>query len=462
MEDNSPHVEPQSPGLIAALWAFFGSMKTAIALLLTLAAASITGTVVQQNPSREAYIQAHGESAYKILSALDLFNVYHSKWYAFLLTLIGINLTVCSIRRFGSTWRQTFRPKVSANAKQIAVMQRAETLSSKASCEDAADKVATALRSRAYHVLKEQDGDDIAIHATRGRLSLWCPYLTHLSVLVIFIGAVFGGRLGFQGFMRIPEGSSADKYYAGETQQKDLGFRVALGTFTIEQDANGNPTAYKSDLRVYDGGRLAAKRIIDVNHPLTYKGISFFQSSYGSVYSVVITTPGGESGKADFYVHMEEGPGGRKYITENPFGEVQIGGKKLTIYIHGLDEDRSGVLMGQVMVNDRLPEYKGLDAWTNLGWVASEGVHYRGFLIRGESREYTGLQVSRNPALPVIYLGFGLMLLGVFTSFYMGHRTIRVRVSPSKKGASISVGAMSRGEPSVFDGDFEAIRILDE
>ena len=444
---------------MAALWDFFSSMKTAIALLLILAAASITGTIVQQNPIPEAYIEVHGETTYKILSALGLFDVYHSKWYTELLVLIGVSLAVCSIRRFGSTWQRAFRPKVSSNPKQIAAMQRSETLSSKVSCEDAAEKVVTALRSRAYHVLKAQEGEGVAIHATRGRLSLWGPYLTHLSVLVIFAGAVFGGKLGFQGFVRIAEGSSENGYYLDHDQRKDLGFRVALNEFTVEEDARGNPTAYKSDLRIYDGGRLVASKVIDVNHPLTYKGVSFFQSSYGPLYSVVVTSPGSESGKADFYVHMEEGKDGGQYITaEEQFEEIRIGGEKLTVYLDVLEQDKSGELVGSIMINDRLPEYKGLDAWKSLGWLGTKAVHYKDFSVRGESLEYTGLQVSKNPGLPVIYAGFGLMLFGVFTAFYMGYRTIRVRISPSKTGTAISVGAVSRGDPSAFDSDFEAIR----
>jgi len=459
LEDNPQHVEPKTPGLIAALWDFFSSMKTAIALLLILAAASIAGTVITQNPDPEAYIHAHGQAQYKLFSALGLLNVYHSSWYGFLLTLIGISLTVCSVRRFRSTWQRTFRPKASASANQFAGMPRSESLSAESSSEDAASKVVTVLRSRSYHVLQEQDGGDIAIHATRGRASLWGPYLVHLSVLVIFVGAAFGSRLGFNGFVRIPEGSSVEGYYVDHNKPKDLGFRVALDTFTVEQDAQGNPTAYKSDLRVYDGGKLAAKKVIDVNHPLTYKGISFFQSTYGPVYSVLVTGPDGESKNADFYIFMEERQDGEPNIAaEEPFQEVRIGNEKLTLYVHGFAQDDSGGLVAQVMINDRFPEYRGLDAWKNLGWLSSKEVGYKDFSVRAELREYTGLQVARNPGLPVIYVGFGLMLLGVFVSFYMGHRTIRVRISPAEAGAHIQVGAVSRSETSVFDGDFAAVK----
>jgi cytochrome c biogenesis protein ResB len=33
--------------------------------------------------------------------------------------------------------------------------------------------------------------------------------------------------------------------------------------------------------------------------------------------------------------------------------------------------------------------------------------------------DYTVLQVTKNPGIPVIYAGFGLMLMGIFISFYM-------------------------------------------
>lgn len=351
-----------------ALWSFFSSMKTAVVLLLLLAAISILGTI-------------------KRLGMTDL---YSSIWYILLLGLISINLAVCSINRFSVTWRHARRIQQEQNASLI------------------------------------------------GRLGIWGPYLTHLSILVIFAGAILGSRLGFEGYTTIVEGEYTETCLLKDSgQEKNLGFRVMLRKFTIEHDENRNPTGYKSDLVIFNGGKTAAKKIIDVNHPLTYKGVSFFQSDYGLDCIVLkITAPNGETAWIPFSIDTQDGPDGKQYDVET-LKQVRVGGKKLTIFIHNFAPDYVGGEQvnasfmpinpaAQIVLNDQFPEYKGLIAWSNLGWFKkSDSKKYKGFTVTMEEiADYTGLQVVKNPGLPIIYAGFGMMLVGVFISFYLaqGHK----------------------------------------
>ena len=468
IEETAP--EAKEIGLPAALWRTFSSMKTAIVLLPILAAASVAGTIIEQNAPAGAY----NPSVYPILKALGLTDFYHSGWYVLLLTLISINLTVCSINRFGISWRRTFQPRASAKPGQTARMQRSEKLTSPNTVEEAAGKVMAALRAGAHRILREQDGGDAVLYASKGRLGIWGPYLTHLSILVIFAGAILGNRLGFHGRVTIAEGDWTDSYYLeGGGQERDLGFRLALRKFTIEHDNDRNPTGYKSDLQVFEGGNPAAGKVIDVNHPLTYKGISFFQADYGLSGIVIrVTGPDGDTERFSLDVKTQDTPAGKQYfISSDPWKEVRIGGRKLTIFAHDLAPDYIG---GErinasdmplnpailVMANDRFPEYRGLDAWSKLGWLAvSDSAKYNGFTITLEKAiDYTGLGVARNPGLPAVYSGFGLMLLGVFIAFYVSHKVISVRISSSEGGAAILIGGMSRSDPSALDKDFERLR----
>lgn len=471
-EDTGQAHRPPDTGLLAALWQTFSSMRTAVILLLVLAVFSVLGTLIPQNAPEEMYIQKYGVGKYGFMSSVGLTDLYHSLAYRVLLTLMGINLAVCSINRFGIAWRRTFHPKVSMKPKQIADMQRSQKYQYPAGVQETAEKVITALRSRAYHITREQDQDDVVLHAARGRLSIWGPYLTHLSILVIFAGGILG-RFGFNGYTVISEGEYADTYVtSGAESGKPLGFRVKLNKFWIEHDGQHNPTGYKSDLSVYDGGKEVARKTIDVNHPLTYKGVSFFQSDYGlSGVVLKITGPGGETEEFPIAVETGNGQDGKEYvIAGEPWRQIRSGGRKVTLFVHGILPDYVGGRnisrmplnpAVQLMANDRFPEYRGLDAWTRLDWIPLHGsADYKGFKITLEKAvDYTGLQVASNSALPVVYTGFGLMLLGVFLSFYVTHATVRVRVSPARDGYShVLVGATSKSDPSFFDRDFERLR----
>lgn len=448
----------QEAGLLPVLWSFFSSMKTAIALLLILAAASILGTVIEQNPM---------STPNPILRALGLTNVYHSTWYKFLLTLIGTNLVVCSIRRLGITWRQLYHPKVLMEHSAIAGMQRSQKLSGNGSVESTTSQISSALRKGSYQVVEEQAGEDRAVYAVKRRLSLWGPYLTHLSLLVIFAGAIVGNILGFHGYVTIPEGQSVRTYYPdGSDREANLGFRVALKEFNVKRDSAGNPTAYNSSLEVYNGDKLVVRKTIDVNRPLTYQGISFYQSDYGVAGMVIkVTAPNGDVASVPFDVQTGSGSGGKQFTVAEPFKEVKLADKKFTLYVHDLGSEPGAQTMmasaptdlaASMMINDRFPEYKGLDAWTTLGYLQTgNAVDYKGFKVALDRIvDYSGLQVSKNPALPVVYIGFGMLMLGVFLSFYLVRSVIRVRISPSAKGSSVTAGAMSRGELSGFDRDF--------
>ena len=472
--DPGPTTAHRDIGALEALWALFSSMKTAIVLLLILALGSVAGTVIEQNQPPEVYLKAYGQAGYGLLRALGLTDVYHSAWFTALMALIGVNLAVCSINRFGIAWRRTFRPEVDVTPERVSGMTRSERFELRVSVKDAAAKLTGALRSRGYHVNPSASGDRVSLHASKGRISIWGPYLTHVSILVIFVGAILGGFLGFDGYATIPEGGSISAYYpTGSDEPASLGFEVALDKFSIDHDARRNPTAYKSDLMVRDGGKQVARKVIDVNHPLTYRGVSFYQSDYGLAGVVLkITAANGETETLRFDVTSRSTPQGRVYaIADMPFQQVSLGGKKVTVFVHNLVPDYVGGKRlnasmlplnpaVNVMINERFPEYKGLDAWKPLGWLTESASASRdGFTVKLEDVvSYTGLQVASNPALPVVYAGFALMIIGVFVSFYVTNRTLRATIDSAGEGAVVTVGAQSRAEPEAFDVDFGRIR----
>lgn len=434
--------------IFASLWKLFSSMKTAIVLLLLLALASVFGTF--------------GEAP----------DIYHSWWYATLLVLMLVNLLVCSINRFGIAWRRTFSPAISTTPKQVGAMKRSEQFCTPLPSQEAASRIVTTLRSRAYKVLHVEEEGNISLYATKGRLAIWGPYLTHLSILVIFLGAVIGAKFGFEGVVVIPEGEMVSTYFAKDSgQEKPLGFELKLHDFRVVCDNQGRPSAYNSDLEVFDGGRSALRKVIDVNRPLTYKGISFFQASYGPILRVAITSPNGETGSANFWIDVVESEGSVDYRLSNvePQG-IRLGGKEIGVFIHDFAPNFRGMVpkymvalppdpAALIYLNERYPSEMSVENWKSLGWIRfGQTVDFSGYKVALEAIEYSKLDISRNPGLPVLYAGFILVLFGILAAFYINHRIIRVSVLSNEDGALVVVGATSRADSSIFDKDFERIR----
>lgn len=441
-------------GVLQAFWELFSSMKTAILLLLVLAGVSMFITFFKRDN--------------------DAVRLYHSTGYLMLLSLIGLNLAVCSINRFGLAWRRSFAPSLDVTPAQLKNAPAVLAISVPGTPEAAAMQVTAVLRARAYAVTQQVTDGAVMLYATKGRLSIWGPYLTHVSLLVIFLGAVYGGRFGFDGFINVVEGETSNRYFANRTGQPvDLPFTVKLLSFTIEHDSQHNPVAYKSDLEIHEGDRVVAHKVIDVNRPLSYKGISFFQADYGLVELVVnITAPDGTSRRLPVSITTGDDDNGKVYRLDDPsYQTLTFGSHRLTVYAHRLvpdyrkgQEDRGTALpinpAVELQVNERFPQYRGKDAWTSLGWVpVGQTVSYQGYRLTLERVvKYTGLSVACNPGIPVIYLGFALLVLGVFTSFYLTHKVLRVHISAADAQTIVVAGAISRADPVIFAQDLARLK----
>ena len=67
----------------------------------------------------------------------------------------------------------------------------------------------------------------------------------------------------------------------------------------------------------------------------------------------------------------------------------------------------------------------------------------------------TGLQVAKDPGVWVVYIGCGLMLIGLAIAFFMSHRRIWVLISP--EGNDILVAGGANKNKIGFTREFEAL-----
>lgn len=417
-------------------------MKTAIALLLVLAVASAFGT---------------------FRSTAD---VYRSAWYIALLSAVSLNILICTINRFGVAWRRTFPPVVATTPEQISRMQVTKQFAVPLQPAEATSRIVTALKHLSYKVTQDQTEQTISIYAAKGRLRIWGPYLTHISVLVIIIGAIAGMKLGHGGTVIIPEGEVASFFY-DDQHEKPLGFDVKLNEFRVVLDASGNPSAYKSDVEVLEKGKTVLRKVIDVNHPLTYKGVSLIQASYGPMVKLSFRTSMGDTTHVIYEVTARETEQGTLYDLADRMSPrtIIIGGKRLAVFMHDFDPNFGDLPMhpaepvpdpaGYVYVNERYEEGGDIKNWKAVGWVSSERpAKYDGIQVSMNRIEYTKLDVSKNPALPALYAGFLMLLAGLYVSFYIRHRIIRAAVTSGEGGSIAFVGATAGAEAPGFEREF--------
>jgi cytochrome c biogenesis protein len=92
-------------------------------------------------------------------------------------------------------------------------------------------------------------------------------------------------NFSFKATVSIPEGAQANLAFVdfkdGYLVQQ-LPFRIEVEDFRIEHYASGQPKSFASDLIIHDKDLdKPLRQIISVNHPLSHKGYTIYQSSFG-------------------------------------------------------------------------------------------------------------------------------------------------------------------------------------
>jgi cytochrome c biogenesis protein len=70
---------------------------------------------------------------------------------------------------------------------------------------------------------------------------------------------------------------------------------------------------------------------------------------------------------------------------------------------------------------------------------------------------YTGLQVTKDPGVWIVYTGFILLCVGPVIAFFGSHRKVWVRIQDRKGQAAVLVGGSSNRNRLAFEREFNSI-----
>jgi len=439
-------VTTTEPSGFRAIRDFFCSLKLTMFTLITLAGISIIGTVIPQGTPPPEYLHSISQNKLKLYQNLGFFDMYHSWWFIFLLSLLSINLIACSLKRLPGIWKTITQPLLLLDDGLEKTLSNLASLESKGDSAGLKGKVAALLAAEfAAPVITEADG---AIHlfAQRTPWSRLAVYAVHLSVLVIFIGAIIGSLFGYKGFVNIPEGQGVGTVISRADQERALGFAVHCEKFSVAYYPNGAPKEFKSILTVLENGKPVPdyNRVqVIVNDPLTYKGITFYQSSYGKLgeHEFIMSEPDGSKPQSlrissNGSTRLPNGSSSTLQETTADISQYQAGvsGPAAQVQVHSATgEHNSFIVYANNPARNRM----------NLAYSGGKLLQYRG----GEEIMYTGLQVAKDPGVWTVWLGCTLMMAGIYVAFFSSHRRVWVRI----KNGTITIG----GNASKNQGGFQ-------
>ena len=448
---------PKEKGIFSILYDFFRSLKLTIFLLIFLAVLSIIGTVITQNASREDYIQRYGGSLYEVLDFFSLFDMYHSWWFSAILLFLVINLIACSLQRFPGVWSQIFRG-TGSNGLEDSMLKTLPYVEKVRISNPAKARTEEDIRNSLRKWFKTQERIEtesvVTYFSEKGRFTRLGVYITHLSLLIILVGGIIGSLFGFKGFVNILEGETADRIFVRGKDvnlQKPLPFSVRCDDFNVtfydlkEKKEERHVKDYTSLLTVIENGKEVMKKTVEVNHPLHYKGLAFYQSSYGALNRITLGIQK-KNKKEKTLLEAEEGE-----TVEVPEINAFIRVLGYSPQVHTFGE---GVQVALLRPNQEPRVF-----WVIKGLVKVEQQMGEEFAITFEarsSREYTGLQVTKDPGVWVVWVGCGLMIFGFIVSFFFSHQKVWVRIPRGPGGEIVLAGSTNKNRVG-FEKTFEQL-----
>jgi cytochrome c biogenesis protein len=427
-------------GVLSITYDLFRSLKLTISLLILLALLSIIGTLIIQNATRSEYIQRYGIGLYEVLNFFNLFDMYHSWWFSAILLFLVINLITCSTHRLPGILSQVARGSGELDDKMLKAIPYVEKVQIPNLTKREED-IQFSLKKWFKSWGRIETEIAITLFSEKGRYSRLGVPITHLSILIILIGGILGSLYGFKGHVEILEGDTVNQIFLrtkDEEIPKPIDFSVRCDDFSITYynlpgRKEKHVKEYTSILTILENGKEVLKKTIQVNHPLHYKGLAFYQSNYGTIHDVTLGIQWRNKKEKTTF----KAPQGVTIPVPNSDASIRI--LQHAPQVHNFGEGVQAVLFR--------PNQEPRPFWLLKAFPKFDEQRKDEFLLTFEgdsSREYTGLSVTKDPGVWVVWIGCGLMIFGLIVSFFFSHQRVWVRIPKSPKGEIVLAGSANK------------------
>ena len=266
----------EKKNIFRQVWDIWVSMKFATIMLIILGALSLLAMLMNEYPS----FFERGTWAYNFLKQHD---PYSSIWYNTILLMIISSVFFCVIQRT-QTVLQSFRFRRFRDAERIRKMRYFAEISPNADIE-------TTLKKAGYKFAK--NGNQLT--ASKFRLGPFGSWLSHVGLLVIFIGGMIYSTTSKKSFhylisdelQKTPiitdlemDLSSLFSWEIPVTDKEKI--TVKVDSFRVRFYENSMMVSdYRSYVKIYDDEEnLMKTHEITVNSPFIYKTVSIHQSDF--------------------------------------------------------------------------------------------------------------------------------------------------------------------------------------
>jgi len=268
---------------LRAVWWLFTNVRFAVVLLVVLCGLSLVGVVLPQKPLAmrgDAMLEARWldvqEAKFGFLTEpldeIQLFDVFHARWFGILLALTAASTGAYVVSRLPAAWRRVTQPRKRVPDRffetapdRLEIVERLD-----------AGRLEEALRRSRYRVERFEEASSTHIFADRFAWAGFGTLFTHAAVIVFILSAVVSKADAFSSPLFLAEGSTLPVFPVRDPSQMQVELRDATGRFATD----GQALDYHSDITIYRRGEEVKSCSSTVNSPCGFGGYKFYQSAY--------------------------------------------------------------------------------------------------------------------------------------------------------------------------------------
>lgn len=375
----------------------FAQLNLAILFLLIIATFSILGTIIEQDQNIAYYKEIYGNIIlpgnllfWKFLLFFGLDHIYKTWWFLTLLFLFGTCLVCCTFTQQFPTLqlarRCNFKIKFNSFKRQeyFSVIKNVYFF-----------KCLNNFKSKKYNIFQQKN----IIYIYKGILGRFAPIIVHVAMVLILVGNTVAAIGSFNAQELIAKG---EIFEIQNTVSKSFftkipDYPIRVNDFWIEYGSTNNIKQFYSDLSILNtNGNEIDRKTISVNFPLRFKNLTFYQTDWNAIglrislgnknYQLPLTSLTKTKNLWVTWIPISESnPDGITFITNNLNGMFSL-------------YSSQGTFLGTFNLDDKIRSFNNLTIFE----IVTE----------------TGLQIKADPGIPLIYLGFGILMVSSLISYF--------------------------------------------
>jgi cytochrome c biogenesis protein len=377
---------------------FLADLRFAISILLIIASFSIIGTVIEQDQSIETYKlnypltnRIFGFLSWDIILKFGLDHVYKTWWFITFIILFGISLLTCTVLQQFPSLRIARRCQFFRTTEQFRLLNISTNLR-----HLSLTQLLFRLKEKQYSVFQQKN----IVYCYKGLIGRIAPISVHFSMILVLTGTVFGAFNGFKAQEIIPK---TETFHIQNILRNGQLTRIPkvsarINDFWITYTKIATITQFYSDISILNmDGNETARKTIFVNSPLTYKNIDFYQTDWNLIG---LRIKNESSYILQYPLISILNDLNKVWFTWIPFDQELTNG--LTVLIDNLQGycsvyNETGQFLGNLELNEK---FNSIVSITLIDIISS-----------------TGLQIKKDPGIPLIYTGFLILMLSTLFSY---------------------------------------------